>query len=123
MPRSTRCRPCFASSSASRHSSRRIRRLSAPEHHRGSSMMQGVSSLLAALRQSSASWSWSEIVSLLRDKQAADLVADWPPWARPDQAPDQLWTRRWQPGAYGAGLQALIDERIWNERADLARAY
>lgn len=28
-----------------------------------------------------------------------------------------------KPGAYGAGLQALIDERIWNERADLARAY
>jgi cobaltochelatase CobN len=28
-----------------------------------------------------------------------------------------------KPGAYGAGLQALIDERIWSERADLARAY
>ena len=28
-----------------------------------------------------------------------------------------------KPGAYGAGLQALIDERIWNDRADLARAY
>ncbi|NJM31327.1 MAG: cobaltochelatase subunit CobN, partial [Rhizobiales bacterium] len=28
-----------------------------------------------------------------------------------------------KPGAYGAGLQALIDERIWNERADLAAAY
>ncbi|EAR52955.1 probable cobalamin biosynthesis protein [Oceanicola granulosus HTCC2516] len=28
-----------------------------------------------------------------------------------------------KPGAYGAGLQALIDERLWNERADLAEAY
>jgi cobaltochelatase CobN len=28
-----------------------------------------------------------------------------------------------KPGAYGAGLQALIDERLWSERKDLARAY
>ena len=28
-----------------------------------------------------------------------------------------------KPGAYGAGLQALIDERGWHEEADLARAY
>ncbi|MBI2717380.1 MAG: cobaltochelatase subunit CobN [Rhizobiales bacterium] len=28
-----------------------------------------------------------------------------------------------KPGAYGAGLQALIDEKIWNSRADLAAAY
>ncbi|MCP1168089.1 cobaltochelatase subunit CobN, partial [Limimaricola sp. ASW11-118] len=28
-----------------------------------------------------------------------------------------------KPGAYGAGLQALIDERIWSERADLGNAY
>ncbi|MHA1128782.1 MAG: cobaltochelatase subunit CobN, partial [Alphaproteobacteria bacterium] len=28
-----------------------------------------------------------------------------------------------KPGAYGAGLQALIDERIWNDTADLADAY
>jgi len=28
-----------------------------------------------------------------------------------------------KPGAYGAGLQALIDERIWNDRSDLAAAY
>ena len=27
------------------------------------------------------------------------------------------------PGAYGAGLQALIDERGWDTEADLARAY
>lgn len=28
-----------------------------------------------------------------------------------------------KPGAYGAGLQALIDERLWSDRADLAEAY
>jgi cobaltochelatase CobN len=28
-----------------------------------------------------------------------------------------------KPGAYGAGLQALIDERGWTDRGDLARAY
>jgi cobaltochelatase CobN len=28
-----------------------------------------------------------------------------------------------KPGAYGAGLQALIDERGWQSEADLARAY
>ncbi|WP_421695193.1 cobaltochelatase subunit CobN [Aestuariivirga sp.] len=28
-----------------------------------------------------------------------------------------------KPGAYGAGLQALIDEKIWTGRADLAAAY
>ena len=28
-----------------------------------------------------------------------------------------------KPGAYGAGLQAMIDERLWHERADLANVY
>ncbi|MGE4321643.1 MAG: cobaltochelatase subunit CobN [Sphingobium sp.] len=28
-----------------------------------------------------------------------------------------------KPGAYGAGLQAMIDERIWHDRADLADVY
>ncbi|MEM1383172.1 MAG: cobaltochelatase subunit CobN, partial [Pseudomonadota bacterium] len=28
-----------------------------------------------------------------------------------------------KPGAYGAGLQAMIDERLWAARADLAEAY
>ena len=28
-----------------------------------------------------------------------------------------------KPGAYGAGLQAMIDERIWHDRADLAEVY
>ncbi|WP_299813791.1 cobaltochelatase subunit CobN [uncultured Jannaschia sp.] len=28
-----------------------------------------------------------------------------------------------KPGAYGAGLQAMIDERLWSDTADLGRAY
>lgn len=28
-----------------------------------------------------------------------------------------------KPGSYGAGLQALIDEKLWSERDDLARAF
>jgi cobaltochelatase CobN len=28
-----------------------------------------------------------------------------------------------KPGAYGAGLQAMIDERLWHDRADLANIY
>ncbi|MEL7282421.1 MAG: cobaltochelatase subunit CobN [Pseudomonadota bacterium] len=28
-----------------------------------------------------------------------------------------------KPGAYGAGLQAMIDERLWRSKADLAEAY
>ncbi len=28
-----------------------------------------------------------------------------------------------KPGAYGAGLQAMIDERLWGEKKDLAEAY
>ncbi len=28
-----------------------------------------------------------------------------------------------KPGAYGAGLQAMIDERIWSDKSDLAEAY
>ncbi len=28
-----------------------------------------------------------------------------------------------KPGAYGAGLQAMIDERLWSAKADLAEAY
>jgi cobaltochelatase CobN len=28
-----------------------------------------------------------------------------------------------KPGAYGAGLQALIDEKVWDHKDDLARAY
>ena len=77
------------------------------------------------MRQSSGNWSWSEILSRLTDKEVGELVADWLPWARPDQAPDQLWTRRWQHwlilGGRGAGktragaewVKAKVEGRDW----------
>ena len=42
-----------------------------------------------------------------------------------DQARDMAGYRIFgsKPRAYGAGLQALIDKKIWNSRADLAAAY
>jgi predicted phage terminase large subunit-like protein len=59
------------------------------------------------LSRSSDSWSWNEVGNCLSDEEISDLVADWPPWARNDQAPDDLWTRRWQHwlilGGRGAG--------------------
>ncbi len=41
--------------------------------------------------------------------------------AAQDMAGHRIFGSR--PGAYGAGLQALIDEKIWSARADLAAAY
>lgn len=41
--------------------------------------------------------------------------------ARQGQATSRVYGSK--PGAYGAGLQALIDERVWNDRADFGAAY
>jgi len=41
--------------------------------------------------------------------------------ARAGNSPARVYGAR--PGAYGAGLQALIDERLWTTRADLGAAY
>ena len=38
-----------------------------------------------------------------------------------DQAGHRIFGSK--PGAYGAGLQAMIDERLWSDRADLAESY
>ncbi|MCJ2181462.1 cobaltochelatase subunit CobN [Novosphingobium sp. 1949] len=45
--------------------------------------------------------------------------------AKPDEAARRAGARVFgsRPGAYGAGLQAMIDERLWHERADLAQVY
>ncbi|PZF76843.1 cobaltochelatase subunit CobN [Aestuariivirga litoralis] len=43
------------------------------------------------------------------------------PEAARDMAGHRIFGSR--PGAYGAGLQALIDEKIWTDRTDLAAAY
>ncbi len=41
--------------------------------------------------------------------------------ARIDGATPRIYGSK--PGAYGAGLQAMIDERLWADKADLAEAY
>ncbi|MBD3679924.1 MAG: cobaltochelatase subunit CobN [Rhodobacteraceae bacterium] len=43
--------------------------------------------------------------------------------ARAEGAEGQFRVFGAKPGAYGAGLQAMIDERLWAEKADLAEAY
>lgn len=55
-------------------------------------------------------------------EEAARLSAE---GATPEQAKRRASFRVFgsKPGAYGAGLQALIDERGWEDDADLARAY
>lgn len=46
-----------------------------------------------------------------------------PAAARSRQGEDAHRVYGSKPGAYGAGLQALIDERIWSDRSDFAEAY
>jgi cobaltochelatase CobN len=55
-----------------------------------------------------------------RDRQALEATG-----LSPDEAAKRAGHRVFgsKPGAYGAGLQALIDERGWQDAGDLARAY
>lgn len=69
-----------------------------------------------------------QLVDLVQSAAATVQALDEPPAenpaagaAREGQSPDRVFGA--QPGAYGAGLQAMIDERIWSDRADLAEAY
>src|SRR5262245_62084390 len=57
---------------------------------------------------------------VLRDAQAM-IAAGLPPELAQRRAGFRVFGSK--PGAYGAGLQALIDERGWETSADLARAY
>ena len=62
--------------------------------------------------------------SAARAVQALDEPADLnPAAARAKSGEDQARVFGAKPGAYGAGLQALIDERIWNDKSDFAEAY
>lgn len=56
---------------------------------------------------------------------AAETVKLCDAGATPDQAKRQAAFRVFgaKPGAYGAGLQAMIDEELWEDEADLADAY
>ncbi|MEO0343974.1 MAG: cobaltochelatase subunit CobN [Pseudomonadota bacterium] len=59
--------------------------------------------------------------SAARAIQSLDEPADMNPAAHASGQAHRVFGSK--PGAYGAGLQALIDERIWNDAADLADAY
>ncbi len=62
--------------------------------------------------------------SAARAVQALDETADQNPAAartRAGEAQSRIYGSK--PGAYGAGLQAMIDERLWGNKADLAEAY
>ena len=61
----------------------------------------------------------------LAARVAADRAALEAAGASPDEAARRAGYRVFgsKPGAYGAGLQAMIDERIWRDDADLADAY
>ncbi|MGR3550498.1 cobaltochelatase subunit CobN [Pseudooceanicola sp.] len=62
--------------------------------------------------------------SAARAMQALDEAEEVNPAAartRDGEAAHRIYGAK--PGAYGAGLQAMIDERLWNDTADLAEAY
>lgn len=62
--------------------------------------------------------------SACRAVQALDEPDDMNPAAaraRQGDSPSRVYGSK--PGAYGAGLQALIDERVWSTREDLGSAY
>ena len=62
--------------------------------------------------------------SAARAVQALDEPADLnPAAARALDGQDETRVFGSKPGAYGAGLQALIDERVWSDKADFAEAY
>ena len=64
-------------------------------------------------------------VNPLAARYAADRAALEAEGAAPEDASRRAGYRIFgaKPGSYGAGLQALIDERIWDDEADLAEAW
>jgi cobaltochelatase CobN len=62
--------------------------------------------------------------SAARAVQALDEPADLnPAAARAKSGEDQARVFGSKPGSYGAGLQAMIDEKLWADKADLGDAY
>jgi len=57
----------------------------------------------------------------IAEREAALLADGMDPESAKRQASYRVFGSK--PGAYGAGLQGLIDERCWDERSDLAEAY
>ena len=73
-----------------------------------------------------------QLVALVDSAARAVMALDEPDEMNPAAARFRVEGRReeaaWRvfgakPGAYGAGLQALIDERLWERRADLAESW
>lgn len=61
------------------------------------------------------------IAARMRNETQALLQAGMSPAEAHRNAGSRIFGSK--PGTYGAGLQALIDEKLWAERGDLARAY
>jgi cobaltochelatase CobN len=62
--------------------------------------------------------------SAAKTVQALDEPADLnPAAARANSGEDTARVFGSKPGAYGAGLQAMIDERLWTNKSDLGEAY
>ncbi|MEL7211518.1 MAG: cobaltochelatase subunit CobN [Pseudomonadota bacterium] len=59
--------------------------------------------------------------SAARAVMEMDELADLNPARGAGGAPHRVFGSK--PGAYGAGLQAMIDERLWGDKSDLAEAY
>lgn len=69
-----------------------------------------------------------QLIALVDSAARAVMALDEPPEVNPaaDRARSEGMQARVfgsKPGAYGAGLQAMIDERLWSDTADLAEAY
>ncbi len=71
-----------------------------------------------------------QLIALFDSAARAVMALDEPPETNPAAARARAEGDKGQfrvfgakPGAYGAGLQAMIDERLWADKADLAEAY
>ena len=69
-----------------------------------------------------------QLIDLVSSAARAVMALDEPPGINPaaNRARTEGTTARVfgsKPGAYGAGLQAMIDEKLWSNTADLAEAY
>ena len=67
-----------------------------------------------------------QLISLIDSAAVAVMKLDEPLDMNPAKAATDGSTHRIfgsKPGAYGAGLQAMIDERLWNNKEDLSEAY
>ena len=71
---------------------------------------------------------FAEQIDLIASAASAVMRLDEPPEVNPAAARfraegDELRVFGARPGAYGAGLQAMIDEKLWSRGDDLAEAY